>query len=108
MSVKTNIRRKLLNQVEKHFTEKNPFTRIYNKHNVRIGYCCLMNVEAIIKAHNRAILKAEDEKTPDCNCDGACIFKDRRHSCRTKRVIYRATVTTKKFYIELTAGVNSI
>ena len=106
MSVKTNIGRKFLNLVKKHFTAKNPLTRIFNKHNMRVSYCCMKNMGAIIKAHNRAILKAEDVRTPDCNCDGTCILKDQRFSCRTTGVIYRATVTTRnarKFYIGLTA-----
>ena len=103
-SVSTNVGRKFLNLVKKHFTAKNPLTRIFNKHNMRFSYCCTMNIETIIKSHNRAILKAEEEPTPSCNCGGECILQDRRFSCRTKGVIYRATVktkTTRKYYIGL-------
>ena len=103
-SAKTNIGKKFTNLVKKHFTAKNPLTRIFNVHNMRYSYCCMRNLDAVIKAHNRAILKAEEETTPACNCAGECILENRQHSCRTKGVVYKATVTAeneRKCYIGL-------
>ena len=66
---------------------------------MRFSYCCMKNVNTIIKSHNLAILKARD-----CNCGGECILQNGQFSCRTKSVIYKATVkttNTRKCYIGL-------
>ena len=51
-SVKTNIGRKFINLVKKHFNKRNPLSKIFNKHNMRISYSCTASIERIIKAHN--------------------------------------------------------
>ena len=103
-SVKTNIGRRFMNLVKKHFTKQNPLTKIFNEHNMRYSYCCMKNMDAVIKAHNRAILKDEEDTTPACNCAGECMLRDQKYSCRTKGVVYKATVTSEqesKSYIGL-------
>lgn len=106
MSVKTNIGRKFINLVKKHFTTDNPLTRIFNKNNMRVSYSCMPNLETIVKSHNQAILKNKTDEVLKCNCRSKCILKDQKFSCRTKDVLYKATViskNSKKYYIGLSA-----
>jgi hypothetical protein len=103
-SVKTHIGRRFLNLVKKHFTKHNPLTKIFNVHSMRYSYCCMRNLDAVIKSHNRTILKAKEEAIPACNCAGQCMLRDQTYSCRTKNVVYKATVISEqacKSYIGL-------
>ena len=108
-SVKTNIARKFINLVEKHFTKQNPLHKIFNKNNIRVSYCCMRNIGSIIKAHNAKVL-GENNTHADkpCNCKKReCPFKTKGISCRAKSVVYKAEVKTKqssKFYIGLCEG----
>ena len=107
MSVKTNIARKFINLVKRHFTGKNPLKRLFNKNNMRVSYCCMDNMETIIKQQNAKILKDKTEEIEEsCNCrdKSKCPFKDQEVSCRSKNIIYKAEVKTKtscKYYIGL-------
>ena len=85
-----------MNLVKKHFTKQHPLTKIFNEHNMRYSYCCMKNMDAVIKAHNRAILKDEEDTTPACNCAGECMLRDQKYSCQTKGVVYKATVTSEQ------------
>ena len=55
-SVKTNIGREFINLVKKHFNKNNPLSKIFNKHNMRVSYSCMANLERLIKLHNQKIL----------------------------------------------------
>ncbi|MEC8568739.1 MAG: hypothetical protein VXY56_10740, partial [Pseudomonadota bacterium] len=67
-------------------------------------FCCMKNLDAVIKSHDRAILKNEEDATATCNCAGECVLRDQKYSCRTKGVVYKATVISeqaRKSYIGL-------
>ena len=105
-SVKTNIARKFINLVRKHFTKRNPLHKIFNKNSMRVSYCCMSNVGSIIKAHNAKILR-EDRQRVDKPCDCTqkeCPFKNKGISCNATNVVYKAVVKTansSKYYIGL-------
>ena len=45
--------------IEKHFNKRN---NLKNKNNIRITYCCMINMENAIKDHNAKILENKIEK----------------------------------------------
>ena len=55
MNVQTNIGRKFLNLVSKHFLKNHRFNKIFNKNNIKVSYGRTDNLQTIIKKHNRKI-----------------------------------------------------
>ena len=103
-SVKTNIGREFINLVKKHFNKNNPLSKIFNKHNMRISYSCMANLERLIKSHNQRILNKSNSIKNQCNCAGGCKYNLKGGNCRSENIIYKATVNSdleKKFYIGL-------
>ena len=103
-SVKTNIGRKFINLVKKHFNKQNPLTKIFNRHNMRISYSCTANLERIIKAHNQKVLNKDIKTEGQCSCAGGCKYPLRGGNCRTENIVYRATVKSDletRFYVGL-------
>lgn len=107
MSVKTNIARKFISLVKRHFNKDHPLRSLFNKNNMRVSYSCTRNLGAIIKSHNSEILNQEKEKEVEkCNCrkKSECPLAKQGVSCRTSCAIYKAEITTKterKYYIGL-------
>ena len=103
-SVKTNIGREFINLVKKHFNKNNPLSKIFNKHNMRVSYSCMANLERLIKSHNQKILNKSNSIQDQCNCVGGCKYDLKGGNCRSENIIYKATVNSdleKKFYIGL-------
>ena len=48
INVKTNIAKKFLNLISKHFPKKHKLHQIFNRNNVKVSYSCLPNVSNII------------------------------------------------------------
>lgn len=104
-SVKTNLGKIFIVLVKKHFNKNNPLFKVINNHKVGFSYSCMPNIQAVITAHNKKVMSANHrtEELP-CNCQkkDECPIKD--GTCRTKNVVYKATVTSaadKKTYIGL-------
>ena len=103
-SVKTNIGRKFINLVKKHFNKRNPLSKIFNKHNMRISYSCTASIERIIKAHNQKVLNQKKQNESQCKCAGSCKYPLKGGNCRSMNIVYKATVNSEhetKFYIGL-------
>ena len=100
LGVKTNIGKKFLALVDKHFPKKHPLRGICNRNTMKISYSCPKNLKAIIQAHNQKILSDSKPTTEDkektCNCQ-----KNRKEKCPLKgnctqeNVIYQATTTER-------------
>ena len=107
MSVKTNLARKFLNLIQKHFTKDHPLRKIFNKNSINLSYSCMPNVGQIINSHNRKILRKDPEPEKPCNCKKfKCPINSGKYSCRTKNVVYKAEVKSeieRKTYIGLTS-----
>ena len=84
-SVRTNIGRKFLGLVNKHFQKGGPLSNIFNRSMLKVSFSCMSYVAAIIKSHNGKILHAAaatgptgplDEPRRLCNCRKplACTF----------------------------------
>ena len=108
-NVKTNVGRKFLNLVKKHFPPHHKFHKIFNRNSIKISYSCMDNFEAAINSHNAAILRRNEpqsSKKTNCNCQN----KDEcplNNQCRTPCMVYKATVTAKnveKYYVGSVEG----
>ena len=89
-NVKTDIGKQFFKLIEKHFPENSTLRPIINKNTVKLSYCCMPNVGAIIAQHNKKILKETDNEPPQCQCDdGECPLEGK---CGVKGVVYQATL----------------
>ena len=94
-AVTTNIGKKFLALIEKHF-KKSPLHKIFNKNTIKLSYSCTNNVRTTILAHNKKLLSKVTDKPPapekKCNCQ-----RSKKDSCPLdghcvrKNVIYEAT-----------------
>ena len=108
-SVTTNVGRRFLSLVQKHFPPGSRLAKIFNRNSVKVSYSCMPNVAAIIRRHNRSVLKSHDNQfMAQCNCRNKedCPLNG---DCQQECVIYRAEVTdsvssSKPSYIGLTEG----
>ena len=104
-SVSTNIARRFIDLVKKHFGKTNPLSKLFNKNSMRVSYSCMPNMQQYINSHNRQILKGKpDETSKPCNCRGTCPLGG--NGCRSENVVYKASVTSEegeKYYVGLAA-----
>ena len=96
-SVKTNIGKKFLDLIDKHFKTKS-MKKIFNRSNCKISYCCMENVKSLISGHNKKILSKlnhkNDQEIKTCNCrdKDSCPLNDK---CLQENVVYKATITSQ-------------
>ena len=110
-NVQTNVGRKFLLLVSKHFPAGHKLHQIFNKNTIKVSYSCMKNINTVIKNHNDRIIRrfkgsTETEKESRCNCrqKGECPLQG---SCLEKAIVYRATVTSpdgRKEYYGSTGG----
>ena len=58
-NVETNVARKFLKLVKKHFS-KHRYHKIFNKNNIKVSYSCMDNMEKLVKKHNNNLLRKND------------------------------------------------
>ena len=105
MNVKTNVGRKFLRLVDKHFPRGSVLHPLFNRSKLKVGYKCMPNMRQKINNHNAKILN-QNEEILTCNClvKAECPLPGK---CQIDKVIYRATVTSRnetQTYVGLTAG----
>ena len=97
-NIKTDIGRKFLNLIDKHFPKGNKLYKVINRNTVKVSYRTTPNLQKIISRHNSKIqrnIESIGKKT--CNC-----LKSRKENCPldgkclTESLIYQATVTTSE------------
>ena len=104
--VTTNIGKKFLGLINKHFPKENQLSRIINRNTVKLSYSCMDNMATIVKAHNNKISRKDvSRKTATCNCrkKEECPLPGR---CTATNLVYEAKVhtpTSEKIYIGLTS-----
>ena len=96
-NVTTNIGRRFLSLIDKHFPKGNKLNKIFNRGTLKVSYSCTENMSKIIKGHNSRVRHAANPATSNttrrCNCrkplecplNGECLA-----SC----IVYQATVKT--------------
>ena len=97
-SVETNIGKRFLQLVDKHFHEKHKYRKLFNRNNLKISYCCMPNIKMKIMAHNRKLIDEnakENQDTKTCNCrrKELCPMNG---ECLASNLVYRATVKSEK------------
>ena len=68
-NVKTNIAKKNVHLLDKHFSRNHKYHKIFNRNNVKITYSCMDNMTNIISSHNKKVTHSENEtngETPSC------------------------------------------
>ena len=90
INVETNVARRFLNLVKKHFS-KHRYHKIFNKNNIKVSYCCMDNMEKLVKKHNSNILKKDDTMKRTCNCrvKNECPLDGK---CLSSNIVYSAEV----------------
>ena len=82
-NVSTNIGRRFLTLVDKHFPEDHKLGKIFNRNTIKISYSCMNNTKQIIDIHNKHILNssmhadkpadnADDIKSCNCRQKNTC------------------------------------
>ena len=93
-NVKTRVGKIFFKLLETHFPTGHPLRKVINKNTVKMSYRTTPNMKKIIGAHNSKILNQKNQDPP-CNCrkKEECP-RPQNGSCRSKNVVYQATVTT--------------
>ena len=106
-AVSTNIGKRFLELIDKHFPKDHILRKCINRNCVKMSYSCTKNMKQIIMSHNRKVLKPsiKDEDTK-CRCRNSCALNG---ACRCGPIVYKATVeqssktidgvTSKTFYV---------
>ena len=108
MNVKTNIGKKFLALVRKHF-DNSSLKKIFNKNTVKVSYSCMPNMKNIINSHNKKMISTKyqtEERGKTCNCrqKNLCPLHG---ECLTEDIVYKATVQTqheRAEYIGIASG----
>ena len=104
--LKTNLGKEFLKILDKHFPPNHYLHKHINRKTVKISYSCTKNMENIIAARNKQILRKKEEENRKCNCrkKEECPLNG---ECCTKTIIYKAEIdiARKKYnYIGCTEG----
>ena len=54
-TVSTNVGKRFLNLLDKHFPPNNQLHKIFNRNTVKVSYSCTPNMGSIIKSHNKKL-----------------------------------------------------
>ena len=104
-SVETDIGRKFIGIVKKHFTRTHKYYKIFNKNTLKISYSCTANMKSIIAKHNRKVLAqpATVENVSHCNCinKANCPLDG---ECTKGALVYRGDVTTQRLPLKTYLG----
>ena len=87
-NVKTNIGKKFLNLIKKHFPPHHKFRKLFNKNTVKINYSCTWNITTIKGLFPK---KTTEQRTYNCLNKVNCPLEQK---CLTTNIIYKAKVTS--------------
>ena len=97
-SVETDIGRKFINIVKKHFHDKHKYYKILNKNTLKISYSCTPNMKSIIAKHNKKVLSQPATVDNDNHCN--CPVADKPNcpldgECTKGALVYHADVSAR-------------
>ena len=105
--VTTNIAKKFLQLIDRHFPKTNKLHKIFNRNTVKVSYGCMNNMSQIIKGHNNKILSENTADEARCSCTNKeeCPLNG---GCEIKSVMYKCDVeidsVPTKSYIGISNG----
>ena len=92
-AVTTNIGKRFLTLIDRHFPPNSKYSKIFNRNDVKISYSCTRNIGSIITNHNKHLTSnQEHEASRPCNCTKYACPVDGQ--CRSSAIIYKAKVET--------------
>ena len=91
MNVETNIAKKFLQLVSKHFPKGHKLSKVFNRNNVKASYSCMPNVASIISTHNKKVLNNNNNNNRVITPGLIAVIET--------SALYMETVWTKVWYI---------
>ena len=93
-SITTNVAKRFLNLVNRHFPKTNTLHKIFNRNMVKVSYSCTENMANVIKSHNKKAAMSNKKSVTACNCrnKGDCPLDG---LCQTNDIIYKCVESTK-------------
>ena len=67
-NVSTNVAKKFLQLLGKHFHLFNSFQKIFNCNTIKVSCCCTKSLGNIIKSDNKKLISSYDQIILSCNC----------------------------------------
>ena len=110
MNLQTNVGRDFLRLIDTAFPPQNPLHKLFNRQTVKLSYRCMPNVAQAISRHNSKVLKGDrqNQQQTGCNCDGGPANCPVQGECKTKSVVYEASIReTVSGKIETYTGLTS-
>ena len=104
--VSTNVARKFLNIVDRHFPRGSELHKYFNRDTIKVSYSTMPNMARIISGHNKKVIKSYQplaEKGCNCRMRHECPLDGK---CLTDNLVYKSTVKTsgeEKEYLGLTS-----
>ena len=103
-NIVSNVGKDFFQLIDKSFPPGHILHPVFNRKTVKLSYSCLPNMRTVIKNKNNKLLKGGHDMPPPCNCAPNQCPVDGK--CKTKGVVYQATLTTENHenftYIGLT------
>ena len=102
--VKTNVGRKFLQLLDKHFPPGSLLYPIFNRSKVKMSYRCTQNLARKISTHNSKIIQGNSEpEKGGCNCrvKNECPVGG---ECQKRGVVYQAEVTREDNKVDTYVG----
>ena len=91
-NVATNIGKKFLLLLDKHFPKAYKLSKVFNRNNVKVSYSSIPNFASVINSHNKKILNENIPKptSASCNCkvkatcplDSNCLQSSLVYTCK--------------------------
>ena len=106
-AVSTNVAKRFLDLLDKHFPQNNQLHKIFNRNTVKVSYSCTPDVGSIIKSQNKKLANAENKQTKKCNYrkKEKCPLEGK---CRSEDIICKCVVTAtgrpRKVYLGTAEG----
>ena len=91
-ALKTNLGKKFLALIDKHFKKNTFLGKLFNRNTVKLSYSCTKNIKSIITSHNNKLINpVERGNDRMCNCvgfqcpvNGECLKSDLVYSCKVE------------------------
>ena len=94
-NVKTNVGRRFLTLLRKHFPPSSELHKLFNPKKVKLSYSCCPSMNTIISSHNAKVTKTKQTvEAPGCNCRGGVQRCPLNGRCLVPSLVYKATVSS--------------
>ena len=94
-NVKTNIGKRFLKFVKKHFPRDHKLYKIFNRNTLALSYSCMSSISSVIKQHNYKVLSTTKniDRLSNCRNKENCPLNGK---CSQTCILYKADIITNK------------